>query len=83
MDNLFEQFANISKAHAYDILVEQVKELKGENEKLKQDISNFKIHLSRLLYILECERTSNGISLDLRYQTEHTEAKQLLKQYSK
>ncbi len=28
MDNLFEQFANISKAHAYDILADQVKELK-------------------------------------------------------
>lgn len=28
MENLFEQMANISKAHAYDIVVEQVKELK-------------------------------------------------------
>lgn len=28
MDNLFEQISNISKAHAYDIVVEQVKELK-------------------------------------------------------
>lgn len=28
MDNLFEQFANISKAHAYDILTDHVKELK-------------------------------------------------------
>lgn len=28
MDNLFEQFANISKAHGYDILADQVKELK-------------------------------------------------------
>lgn len=36
-DNLFEQFANISKAGAYDILVDQVKELKGENEKLKEE----------------------------------------------
>lgn len=25
MDNLFEQMANISKAHAYDIMVEEVK----------------------------------------------------------
>lgn len=29
MDNLFEQIANISKAHGYDILVNQVKELKA------------------------------------------------------
>lgn len=28
MDNLFEQMANISKAHGYDILSNQVKELK-------------------------------------------------------
>ena len=34
--NLFEQAANISKAHAYDILVEQVGELKEENERLKE-----------------------------------------------
>lgn len=30
MDNLLEQITNISKAHAYDILVDQVKELKEE-----------------------------------------------------
>jgi uncharacterized membrane protein YgaE (UPF0421/DUF939 family) len=34
-DQLFEGIINISKAHAYDILVEQVKELKEENERLK------------------------------------------------
>lgn len=28
MDNLFEQIANISKAHAYDILTDHNKELK-------------------------------------------------------
>lgn len=28
MDNLFKQFTNISKAHAYDIVSQQVKELK-------------------------------------------------------
>ncbi len=36
MDNLFEQMANISKAGAYDILVEQVGELKKENTKLRE-----------------------------------------------
>jgi hypothetical protein len=35
MDNLFEQMVNITKASAYDILVDQVKELKAENETLK------------------------------------------------
>ena len=34
-DLLFEQMATISKAHAYDILSDQVKELKSENEGLK------------------------------------------------
>ncbi len=36
MDNLFEQMANISKAHGYDILREKVKELEEENRRLKQ-----------------------------------------------
>ena len=35
MDNLFEQLTNISKAHGYDILSQQVKELKEENEIMK------------------------------------------------
>ncbi len=29
MDSLFEQFATITKAHAFDILEDQVKELKA------------------------------------------------------
>lgn len=33
--NIFEQAAQICKAHGYDILAEQVGELKAENEKLK------------------------------------------------
>jgi hypothetical protein len=40
MDNLFEQIVNITKASAYDILVEQVKELKADNETLKQVIKD-------------------------------------------
>ena len=34
MDNLFEQAAQITKAHGYDILANQVKELKEENKEL-------------------------------------------------
>lgn len=34
--NLFEEAANISKAHGYDILAKQVVELKEENERLKE-----------------------------------------------
>jgi len=34
--SLFEQAAQISKAHAYDILVKQVGELKAENEALQE-----------------------------------------------
>lgn len=40
MDELFNQLANISKAGAYDILVEQVGELKKENAKLREALSN-------------------------------------------
>lgn len=35
-DNLFEQMANISKAHAYDIVSKQAQELKEENDRLKR-----------------------------------------------
>lgn len=38
MDNLFEQIANITKAHAYDIIVEQRNELLKENELLKNRV---------------------------------------------
>jgi len=41
MDNLFEQMANISKAHGYDILVEQVKELKEENKRMAEALKPF------------------------------------------
>ncbi|HXS59745.1 MAG TPA: hypothetical protein VN703_02915 [Candidatus Sulfopaludibacter sp.] len=60
MDELFEQFANVSKAHGYDILTDHVKELKdvirqlieaGELEDLeftdKEDTVNFKNILNK------------------------------------
>lgn len=40
-DNLFEQVSNISKAGAYDILAQQVKELKAEKESLKEVVKQF------------------------------------------
>lgn len=36
--DLLTQITNITKAHAYDITVEQVKELKAENEKLRDRV---------------------------------------------
>lgn len=39
MDGLFEQMANISKAHGYDILAEQVGELKKENATLREALT--------------------------------------------
>ena len=38
MDNLLDQITNITKAHAYDILSQQVKELKEENEALRNRV---------------------------------------------
>ena len=38
MDNLLEQITNISKAHAYDIVVDQVNDLTIENKKLKERV---------------------------------------------
>ena len=49
MDGLFEQMANISKAHAYDIVSKQVQELKAENEALRQSNSELKIVISELI----------------------------------
>ena len=40
-DNLLNQIVNISKAGAYDILAEQVKELKAEKESLKEVVKQF------------------------------------------
>lgn len=47
MDDLFQQMANISKAHGYDILAEQVKELKTENEALKAQLDSFYMDICR------------------------------------
>lgn len=40
-DSLFEQMTNISKAHGYDILADQVEELKEKNERLKERVQYF------------------------------------------
>ena len=47
-DNLFEQMANISKAYAYDILVEQVKELKERYDNLRTGINNILDEISKI-----------------------------------
>ncbi len=39
-DSLFEQLSNISKAHAYDILAEQVKELRVHNNRMKNALKS-------------------------------------------
>lgn len=38
-ESVLKQITNISKAHAYDILVEQVQELKAENNRLRNQLS--------------------------------------------
>jgi len=42
MDNLFEQMANITKAHGYDILSKQVGELKSERDALEAQVKELK-----------------------------------------
>ncbi len=42
MDNLFKQFATISKAGAYDIVSKQRDELVIENEALKAEVKRLK-----------------------------------------
>lgn len=46
MDNLFEQITNISKAHAYDIIVAHRDELAAENEKLKARVKELESLIS-------------------------------------
>jgi gamma-glutamyl phosphate reductase len=52
-DQLFEGIINISKAHAYDILVEQVKELTEENERLKLSQSKLSSTIQELKEVRE------------------------------
>lgn len=54
MDNLFEQITNITKAHAYDIVSNQVSELKEQNEIFRKGLQDI------FTIILE-EKTSSVI----------------------
>ncbi len=61
-DLLFEQMKTISKAHAYDIISEQVKELKEENENLKNDLDAWKkIALGYRELLLEHEKNIKSL----------------------
>lgn len=53
MSELFEELTRISKAHAYDILADQVKELQSEKNSLK-------IVLKTLLHAVEHEGVIHG-----------------------
>jgi len=41
MDKIFEHMVNINKAHGFDILSEQVKELKDENRQMAELLKEF------------------------------------------
>ena len=41
MNDLFEQMTNISKAAGFDVLAEQVAELKKENAKLREALTHY------------------------------------------
>lgn len=57
MENLFEQMANISKAHGYDILSKQVGELKEENRNMAEALKGF-------IHSVEHEGVINGRVVD-------------------
>ncbi len=48
MESLFEHAVNISKAHGYDILADQVRELKEENKRMAEALKE----------LVECDYTS-------------------------
>lgn len=65
MDNLMEQIVNISKASAYDILAQQVKELQAENKSLKEVVKQF-IHAVEHEGVVEgrvVDAVKNGTSI--------------------
>lgn len=59
-DNLFEQFAQISKAGAYDIVAQQRDELAIENDKLKNDNRNLSKAFDKLKEGLNLSNSQYG-----------------------
>lgn len=69
-DNLFEQAANITKAHAYDILVKQVEELQAEITNLKNNAKtnqNNACALALEFGYKQCEKGENLQAAFLNY----------------
>ena len=52
MDNLFEQIANITKAHAYDTIAPHLAEVKEQNKIFRQGLRDV------MLIISECDPQS-------------------------
>lgn len=72
MENLFEKIANISKTSAYDILVEQVKELKAENGSLISKVTTLREALQNLVKASErsnCATLSEDAAKEALKQT--------------
>ncbi len=66
-DNLLNQIVNISKAGAYDILAEQVKELQAENARLKRNQEST-ILLAIEFGYKQCEKGNNLEMAFLNYK---------------
>lgn len=55
MDNLFEQVANISKAHGYDVLAKYVEELKAEKSLLIYHLKDCTHRMEKARKIIQSE----------------------------
>lgn len=64
-DSLFDQIANITKAHAYDITVEQVKELKEIGNKLLQRALEAEAENEKLIREIETLKSNKEIAMIL------------------
>ena len=68
MDNLFEQMANITKAHGYDILSKQVAVLKSERDALEAKVKQLKDTLQFAAEVIESqdvfEFETNGLTIE-------------------
>lgn len=65
MDNLFEQATQITRAHAYGIVSEQVKELQHENAMLKIQLKHANALLDAYKDFINDVRPTNAISAEL------------------
>ncbi len=73
MNNVFEQITNISKAHAYDIISQQVIELKDENIKLRERVKFLEELINEYTLKMKANLSGGKVDVFLKDQLSDTE----------